>query len=46
LEWLYELAPDIKHEEQEGDDHQQTAREKIKEMMDRLKNQDFTRFWP
>ncbi|MBR6030695.1 MAG: hypothetical protein IKP36_01895 [Bacteroidaceae bacterium] len=46
LEWLYELAPDIKHKEQEGDDHQQTAREKIKEMMDRLKNQDFTRFWP
>ena len=46
LEWLYELAPDIKHEEQEGDDHQQTAREKIKEMMDRLENQEFTRFWP
>ena len=46
LEWLYELAPDIKHEEQEGDDHQQTAREKIKEMMNRLENQEFTRFWP
>ena len=46
LEWLFELAPDIKHEEQEGDDHQQTAREKIKEMMDRLENQEFTRFWP
>lgn len=46
LAWLMDLAPEITIEEQEGDDHRQTAREKIKEMMDRLKNQEFTRFWP
>ena len=46
LEWLMDLAPEIVTEEQEGDDHRQTAREKIKEMMDRLENQEFTRFWP
>lgn len=27
-------------------DHPQTAKEKIGEMIDRLNNQDFTRFWP
>ena len=26
--------------------HHQTAKEKIQEMIDRLNNQDFTRFWP
>ena len=26
--------------------HQQTARRKIEEMIERLDNQDFTRFWP
>ena len=46
LEWLMDLAPEIKVEEHEGDDHRQTAREKIKEMIDRLENQEFTRFWP
>ena len=46
LEWLMDLAPEIKIEEQEGDDHRQIAREKIKEMKDRLENQEFTRFWP
>ena len=46
LEWLMDLAPEIACEEQEGVEHCQTAREKIKEMMDRLKNQEFTRFWP
>ena len=46
LEWLMELAPEIVTEEQEGDDHRQTAREKIKEMIERLENQEFTRFWP
>lgn len=46
LEWLMDLAPEIKIEEQEDDDHRQTAREKIKEMKDRLENQEFTRFWP
>lgn len=46
LEWLKELAPDIHIAEGEGDDHQQTAKEKIQEMIDRLDNQEFTRFWP
>lgn len=46
LEWLMDLAPEIKTEEQDGDDHRQTAREKIQEMIDRLGNQEFTRFWP
>ncbi len=27
-------------------EHQQTAKEKIQEMIDRLDNQEFTRFWP
>ena len=27
-------------------EHQQTAKEKIQEMIDRLENQEFTRFWP
>ena len=26
--------------------HQQTAKDKIQEMIDRLRNQEFTRFWP
>ena len=60
LEWLKELAPDIKEtainptsdngdaEETANKDkeHQQTAEEKIQEMIDRLNNQEFTRFWP
>lgn len=60
LEWLKELAPDIKEtsidttsendETEEPVDkdkeHQQTAKEKIQEMIDRLNNQEFTRFWP
>lgn len=46
LEWLMDLAPEIVIEKQEGDNHRQTAREKIKEMIDRLENQEFTRFWP
>ena len=46
LEWLMELAPEIVAEEQEGEEHRQTAREKIKEMKERLQNQEFTRFWP
>jgi len=44
LEWLKELAPQI--EAVEGEEHQQTAREKIQEMIERLDNQEFTRFWP
>lgn len=60
LEWLKDIAPDIKEPladvESENDDteektetvkgHQQTAKEKIQEMIDRLNNQEFTRFWP
>ena len=60
LEWLKELAPDIKETltdtESEDDDteekadavkeHQPTAKDKIQEMIDRLNNQEFTRFWP
>ena len=44
LEWLKELAPDIATDVNEP--HQQTAREKIQEMIERLENQEFTRFWP
>lgn len=44
LEWLKELAPNIAISEDEP--HQQTAREKIQEMIERLGNQEFTRFWP
>ena len=44
LEWLKEVAPKIEADANEP--HQQTAREKIQEMIDRLENQDFTRFWP
>lgn len=60
LEWLKELAPDIKEtltDIESGDDdteekaeavkeHQPTAKEKMQEMIDRLNNQEFTRFWP
>ena len=60
LEWLKDLAPDIKepsHDTTSDDgeaeepavkdkEHQQTAKEKIDEMIDRLNNQEFTRFWP
>ena len=31
---------------QDSQDYQQTAKDKIQEMIDRLNNQDFTRFWP
>jgi hypothetical protein len=44
LEWLKDLAPNIITNENEP--HQQTAREKIQEMIERLNNQEFTRFWP
>lgn len=46
LEWLRELAPNINYSEEDGKDHQQTAKEKIEEMIERLENQEFTRFWP
>jgi len=44
LEWLKELAPAIVDENDEK--NQQTAKGKIQEMIDRLENQEFTRFWP
>ena len=60
LEWLKDIAPDIKESSaeaaSENDDTeektetvkecQRTAKEKIQEMIDRLNNQEFTRFWP
>lgn len=60
LEWLKDLAPDIKEpltdtESEDVDteekaeiakEHQSTAKDKIQEMIDRLNNQEFTRFWP
>lgn len=60
LEWLKDIAPDIKESSaeaaSENDDTeektetikecQQTAKEIIQEMIDRLNNQEFTRFWP
>ena len=46
LEWLRELAPAVITHDDEGKIHQQTAKEKIEEMIGRLENQEFTRFWP
>ena len=46
LVWLSEIAPQITEDTEEEKDHQQTAKEKIQEMIDRLDNQEFTRFWP
>ena len=60
LEWLKNIAPDIKDPltdaESDNNDteekaeavkeHQPTAKDKIQEMIDRLNNQEFTRFWP
>ena len=60
LEWLKNIAPDIKEPltdaESDNNDteekaeavkeHQPTAKDKILEMIDRLNNQEFTRFWP
>lgn len=60
LEWLKNIAPDIKEPltdaESDNNDteekaeavkeHQSTAKDKIQEMIDRLNNQEFTRFWP
>lgn len=58
LEWLKSLAPDFQDasgnaaSEDDGTtmesnkEHLQTAKEKIQEMIDRLNNQEFTRFWP
>lgn len=60
LEWLKNIAPDIKDPltdaESDNNDteekaeavkeHQPTAKDKMQEMIDRLNNQEFTRFWP
>lgn len=45
LKWLESIAPDISTDGEEKDS-KQTAREKIHEMIERLDNQEFTRFWP
>lgn len=44
LDRLKDIAPTIEPEK-EGE-HRQTAKDKIQEMIDRLDNQEFTRFWP
>jgi hypothetical protein len=44
LDRLKKIAPSI--ESTEEGVHHQTARDKIQEMIDRLENQEFTRFWP
>ena len=55
LEWLMALAPDNEGAKPDGEnedtsasknEEQATARNRIKEMIDRLNNQEFTRFWP
>ena len=52
LEWLKALAPDFskeiteQEEPTENKSMQQTAKDKIEEMLRRLSNQEFTRFWP
>ena len=46
LVWLSEIAPDITEDAEEGKEHQLTAKEKVQEMIERLDNQEFTRFWP
>ena len=47
LKWLESIAPEISTDgEEEEKDSKQTAREKIHEMIERLDNQEFTRFWP
>ena len=60
LEWLKNIAPDIKEPLTDAEfdnndteekaeavkEHQPTAKDKIQEMIDRLNNQEFTRFWP
>lgn len=44
LDLLKEIAPTI--EPAEKGTYRQTAKDKIQEMIDRLNNQEFTRFWP
>ena len=47
LKWLESIAPDISTDGgEEEKESKQTAREKIHEMIERLDNQEFTRFWP
>ena len=47
LKWLESIAPDSSTDgEEEEKESKQTAREKIHEMIERLDNQEFTRFWP
>ena len=40
------ISDDAGAEEPVDREHPQTAKEKIEEMIDRLNNQEFTRFWP
>ena len=36
----------VKTIDNESEEHLQTAKDKIQEMIDRLTNQEFTRYWP
>lgn len=44
LDRLKAIAPNIEPEKK--GEHRQAAKDKIQEMIDRLDNQEFTRFWP
>lgn len=46
LDRLLKVAPEIVFADEEKEKRRQTSRDKIKEMIDRLDSQEFTRFWP
>lgn len=46
LDRLLKVAPEIVFTDEEKEKPRQTSRDKIKEMIDRLDSQEFTRFWP
>lgn len=46
LERLLKVAPEIEFTDEDKEKRRQTSRDKIKEMIDRLDSQEFTRFWP
>ena len=46
LDRLLKVAPEIVFSDEEKEKRRQTSRDKIKEMIDRLDSQEFTRFWP
>ena len=44
--WGTGIDGDAEETAEKSKKYQQTAEEKIQEMIDRLNNQEFTRFWP